>query len=191
VLICGPAFSQSNAPPAGAPSLGDDLSSIGKWAGNINTNYHFADVLVWDGPVYLNQVNVANELGGSYDIWHSDSNPLTTNGVIFGALEGRFRQAGIAGTWVSEAGGFEFGWQKCDFRAGLFVDGVYLNQPAALGSKHRESAEFGVFVDKMLSSASALGLFVADEPDLKYPLLGANLNISFGNGTGFLGLFKH
>jgi hypothetical protein len=177
----------SNTPP----SIGDILSTGAGWIGNINTNYHFQNAIVWDGPIYENQVNVANELGASYDLWHSDTNSMTTNGILFGAIETRQRQAGIAGTWLSHGGGAEFGWQKCDFRGGLFIDGVYLDHPSSVGASSHLAGEVGLFADKMLSSASAVGIFVAGQSGQKYPIIGANLNVSFGSGGGFLGLFKH
>jgi hypothetical protein len=181
------ASAQTNA----LPSIGDDLTTAAGWVSTVNTNYHYADLVVWDGPVYENQVNVANEIGASYDFWRSQTNALTTAPLLFSAVETRERQAGIAGSWLSESGGLEFGWQHCDFRAGAFGDGVYLNHPSAVGSKHRFGFEGGMFVDKMVSSAAAVGLFVSGQSGQKYPLFGANLNVSFGGGTGFLGLFKH
>jgi hypothetical protein len=173
------------------PSLGDSLSSVASWAGNINTNLHYADVILWDGPVYENQVNVANELGGSYDLWRSDTNALTGNSLLFAGVETRNRQAGIAGSWLSEGFGGEFGWMKGDFRAGLFCDGVHLDNPGAVGATSHFAFEGGIFADKMLSSASAVGLFGSFQTGQKYPILGAHLVVTFGNGTGFLGLFKH
>ena len=178
----------SPAPATKAPTLVDTLSLGASWLGNINTNYSYQDVILWDGPVYENQVNIANELGGSYDIWHSVTGP-TTNGLIFGAIESRSRQAGIAGSWLSEGLGGEFGWQKCSFRGGVFVDGIYLNHPSAVGAKSRLGAEGGVFMDDMLSAATAAGVFISGQTGQKYPIIGANLKVTFGNGGGFLGLF--
>ena len=190
------ARAQTNAPIV--PTISGLTSTFSDWISSYNTNYSFQDALVWDGPVYQDQVNFGNELGGSYDFWRQN---ISTNnsgiagianklsGQCFGAIEGRFRQAGITGSWVSMAGGGEFGWQKYDFRAGVFADGVYLNNPSAMHVSHRGTAEIGIFADKMMASSSAVGLFISQQIFQKSPIIGANLNVSFGNGTGFLGLF--
>lgn len=179
------------APSQTAPSIGDDISSVAGWLGNINTNYHYQDVILWDGPIYQNQVNIANEIGGSYDVFRSNTNVATSSSLLFGAIETRQRQAGIAGSWLSHGAGGEFGWQRCDFRGGLFIDGVYLDHPSTVGATRHIGIEGGVFADKMLSAASAVGVFVSGQSGQKYPLFGANLTVSFGNGTGLLGLFSH
>jgi len=180
------------------PTLGGLTSTFADWIGSYDTNLSFQDVIVWDGPVYQDGVNFGNEFGGSYDVWRQN---ISTNnsglasvgnklgGLMFFAVEGRFRQGGIAGSWVSMAGGMEFGWMKYDFRAGLFLDGVYLNNPEAMNVAHRQTAEVGVFADKMMTKSSAVGIFISEQIYQKSPIIGANLNVSFGNGTGLFGLF--
>ena len=186
----------TNAPIA--PTVGGLTSTFADWISTYDTNLSFQDFIVWDGPVYQSGVNIANELGFSYDFWRQGISTNNTgvaaignklSGQLFGAFEGRFRQGGIAGNWVSMAGGAEFGWQKYDFRAGLYANGVYLNNPSVMNVKHRETAEVGLFADKMMTKASAVGIFIAEQIYQKSPIIGANLNVSFGNGTGFLGLF--
>ena len=146
-------------------------------------------MILWDGAIYEDQVNVANELGGSYDIWHSSTNKLTTNGLEFAAIEIRSRQAGVTGGLISEQFGVEFGYEKCDFRAGLFADGVYRNHLAPGLATTREGFEGGFFADKMFTASTAAGIFVSFQTGQKYPIFGVNFHATFGNGAGFLGLF--
>ena len=190
------ARAQTNAPIIPTPS--GLATTFSEWVGSYDTNLSFQDIIAWDGPLYQNGVNFGNELGGSYDFWRQDISTNNTgaaamanklSGQLFGAVEGRFRQGGIAGNWVSMAGGAEFGWQKYDFRAGLYADGVYLNNPSAMNVSHRETAEVGLFADKMMTRSSAVGIFIGEQIFQKAPIIGANLNLSFGNGTGFMGLF--
>jgi len=182
------------------PTIKGLLSTASDWISTYDTNLSYQDVIIWDGPVYQNQINIANELGGSYDFWRQKVSPSNTGlasvgnklgGQMFGALEARLRQAGIAGTRVSEGGGGEFGWMKYDFRVGVFADAVYLDNLAAmnLAGKSRLTAEFGIFADKMMTSSSAAGIFISEQLHQKYPIIGVNLNVSFGNGTGLFGLF--
>jgi len=174
---------QTNTPPTPAGVI----STLGAWLGNYNTNLVFQDIIIWDGPIYQNQINVANEIGASYDVFRSK--PLSNGGDIFVAPEGRFRQAGIGGVWLSESGGLQFGWMKFDFRIAGYCDGVYLNNPQATGVNQREQVEFGAQAEKMLTPSTAVGMFVGGQTRHSYPIFGVNLNVSFGNGTGFLGLF--
>jgi hypothetical protein len=180
------------------PTVNGLISTFGSWIGTYNTNLSFQDIIIWDGPVYENQVNIGNELGASYDVWRQTISTNNTGlasvgnklgGQMFLGLEARIRQASVAGARVSEAGGLEFGWMKYDFRAGVFADGVYLDHPSVVGVTGHEQAEFGIFAEKMLSPSSALGMFISEQTGQKFPIIGANLNVSFGNGTGFLGLF--
>lgn len=192
------AMAQTNAPTQ--PSVNGLIGTFSTWVSSYDTNLTYQDFIVWDGPVYQRNVNIMNEFGASYDVWRQTISTNNTGlasagnklgGQMFLAPEGRFRQANIAGDWVSMGGGIELGWQKFDFRAGGFVDGVYLNNPEALGRPHseRETAEFGLFADKMMTKATAAGIFISDQLHQSAPFFGVQLNVSFGNGTGFLGLF--
>ncbi len=174
---------QTNSAPPTFPGIGTTLSA---WFTSQNTNLAWQDITVWDGPVYLNNVNIANELGGSCDLWRSGTN---TSSILFAALEGRTRQAGIAGTFVSQNLGGEFGWMTYDIRLGCYLDGVYRNDITVGDAHTRLGVELGAFADKKISANSGLGFFMSYQSGQKYPLLGAQLNISFGNGSGFLGLF--
>lgn len=172
--------------PASPPTIPGVGSTVAQWFTGQNTNLSWPDVTVWDGPVYLNNVNVANEFGGSFDLWRSGTN---TASILFAAAEGRTRQAGIAGTFVSQNAGAEFGWMKYDVRLGAFLDGVYRNN-ITIGDAHdRLGVEVGLFADKKLTENTGLGFFISYQSGQKYPLIGGQLNVSFGNGNGFLGLF--
>lgn len=197
-LLCGAGYSQAQTDTNTQPTVPGLISTFGKWVGSYDTNLTFDDVIIWDGPIYQNQINIGNELGGSYDVWRQKISTNNTSiasvanklgGQMFGAVEARLRQASIAGDRLSEAGGLEFGWMKYDFRAGLFSDLVYLDHPGAVGRSGHIQGEGGLFAEKMLSKSSALGMFISLQTGAKQPIIGANLNVSFGNGTGFLGLF--
>jgi hypothetical protein len=154
-----------------------------------DTNLAFQDIIVWDGPVYQSQINIANELGASLDVWHSHP-ALTTadSGTLFAAPEIRLRQGAIAGAFVSENAGGEFGWQIHDLRVGVFADGVYRNQLTGSQSQ-RLGFEGGVFADKMFGKNSGIGLFLSEQTGSAIPLIGLNVNLTFGNRQGFLGIF--
>ena len=180
-LLCAGGLQAQTNPP---PSLGGIASTVGGWVTSINTNYSFADVITWDGPVYANQVNVANELGGSYDLWHQVNVPNNATGTILGAAEGRFRQGGIGGVFVSEGGGGEFGWMKGDFRAAIFVDGVKLETPG-----HKGAWEFGVQVEKLFTAnGTGAAFFISKQEHQNWPFIGGSLSVSFGTIGG---LFSH
>ena len=182
-LLCSGQTDTNSPPPPTIPGVG---STVSQWFASQNTNLSWQDVTIWDGPVYLNNVNVANEFGGSYDLWRSGTN---TASILFAAVEGRTRQAGIAGTFVSQNAGAEFGWMKYDVRLGAFLDGVYRNN-ITIGDAHsRLGVELGLFADKKLSQNTGLGFFISYQTEQKYPLIGGQLNVSFGNGKGFMGLF--
>ena len=60
------------------PTVPGLVSTLGNWVGSYDTNLTFQDIIVWDGPIYQNHVNVGNEIGGSIDIWKQK---LGTNNV--------------------------------------------------------------------------------------------------------------
>jgi hypothetical protein len=178
---------QTNTPTPPTPS--GVIAKAESWLDHFDTNLSYSDVIVWDGPVYQDQVNVANELGASYDVWRSTTN---TANMFFAGVEARLRQGAIAGAFVSEGVGGEFGWMKYDFRAGLFANGVRReNSLAAKTGGGHYAFELGAFADKMLSTSSAVGVFISKQTaDSSHaPLIGVDFNLSFGNGKGFLGLF--
>jgi hypothetical protein len=179
------ASAQTNLPPT-IPSIVNTFTSF---VTTQNTNLSFQDIIVWDGPVYQSQVNVANELGLSVDAWHSRTALTATNAsTLFAAPETRLRQGALAGAFVSEAGGGEFGWQIYDLRVGVFADGLYRNQLAG-GQHDRLGCEGGVFADKLFGKNSGIGLFLSEQTGSAIPLIGVNVNLTFGNSQGFLGIF--
>ena len=142
-LLAGISQAQTNTPTP--PTVNGLISTFGNWVGSYDTNLTFDDVIIWDGPIYQNHVNIGNEFGISYDVWRQTISTNNTSlasvgnklgGQMFLAPEARFRQASIAGDLLSEGGGIEFGWMKYDFRAGLFGDLVYLDHPGAVGRLH-------------------------------------------------------
>ena len=179
-MAVGYSQAQTNAPTPPTPS--GVAARVESWLDNYDTNLSYSDVIVWDGPVYQDQVNVANELGASYDVWRSSTN---TDNLFFAGVEARLRQGAIAGAFVSEGVGGEFGWMKYDFR---------VRRENALATKTgggHYAFELGAFADKMLSKSSAMGVFISKQTaDSSHaPLIGVDFNLSFGNGKGFLGLF--
>jgi hypothetical protein len=169
-----------------APSFGGAVSTFTSWVGNINTNYSFASLILWDGPLYANNVNIANELGGSYDLWLQNSAPNNMNGTIFDSVEGRFRQAGIAGVYASGNIGDEIGWMKGDFRAFFFADGVYLAKPSVFDTNDRFAGEFGIQAEKMFSPSTAGAIFVSMQTGQSSPFFGVNFTVTFGSIGGLL-----
>ena len=171
------------------PSLTGTNGLIGNaisWFTSINTNYSFADVVIWDGPVYVQQLNVANEAGLSYDLWHSDNTPNYAAGTVFAAIEGRFDQAGIAGAFVSEQGSLEFGYMKGDLRAFGFLGAAYFEEPQVFNTSHRLALSGGVQLEKLWSAdGTGAALFVEMQQHQRAPIIGANLTVSFGTIGGF------
>lgn len=183
VLATVTAQAQTNTPP----TLQSEGSTALTWATTINTNYSFADMILWDGPLYENGVNIANELGASYDVWHSTVVPNNSTGTLFAAPEARFRQAGIAGIFGSESGGMEFGYMKGDFRIAGYVDGVYLQNPSVFNTSSRGGAEFGLQAEKLFTATgSGAAVFFGMPTYQSRPIIGASLTISFGTIGGFL-----
>ena len=78
------------------------VETVLAWASSVNTNLSYGRVIGWTGPVYQNGVNIADEIGMSYDLYTSSA----TDGY-FVAAEARFRNAGVLGTIVSAGGGIQ------------------------------------------------------------------------------------
>jgi hypothetical protein len=174
-----PAMAQTttNPPAMVAPTPTGLLTSLSSYVSSRNTNFTYQSALIWTGPVWENQINFGNELGASYDFYQSN----LTNG-IFASVESRTRTAGIAGTFVSEGVGLEGGWLSYDVKIGVFLDGVY-KVPEKSGA-----AEFGLFGFKLMTPNTGVGLFASWQTGQHYPIIGGQLNLSFGSGNGFLGL---
>lgn len=166
------------------------LAEVEGWAGSYNTNNLYGNILIWDGVVLQDQIAVGNELGASWDIYRT-APANSPSGFAYFAAEERFRQAGIAGSLLSEAGGAEVGWTKYDFRAYGFMDGVHRENAAATSTSGGHVAmEVGVGFDKMMGAAGGLNTFISWQTGdhSKAPFIGASMEFGFGNGTGFLGL---
>jgi hypothetical protein len=166
-------------------------STIGSWFSSENPANRFQDAQTWAGVVNQNNSPVANEVGASYDLWRSESKyfPYTAatnqpSTSLYLALEGRERTSGVG--IMSAGAGPQFGWMQNDIRIGVFVEPVYrLDQKR---SKFR--AEFGLTAEKMLTPNTAIGLLLSQQTHEKTPFVGGQFTVSFGNGTGFLGLFN-
>ena len=157
VSFCSTLLASAQTSTNTPPTIPGISTTVSQWFTSQNTNLTWQDVTIWDGPVYLNNVNVANEFGGSYDLWRSGTN---ANSILFAAVEGRTRQSGIAGTFVSQNAGAELGWMAYDVRLGAFLDGVYRNN-TTIGDAHtRLGVELGLFADKKLSQNTGLGFFI-------------------------------
>lgn len=166
-------------------------TTIGGWFTSENPNNRYQDVQTWAGAVNQNNAPVANEVGASYDIWrqHGDYFPYTgatnqNNSSIYAALEGRVRdsQVGI----MSIGAGPQVGWMQNDIRIGVFAEPVY-----RLDQKHSKyRGEFGLMAEKMLTANTAIALMLSQQTHEKVPFIGAQFTVSFGNGSGFLGLFN-
>lgn len=170
-------------------------STVAGWFSSENPANRYQDLLFWTGAVNQNNATVANETGLSYDIWrqNKDYYPFTStntvNSTLFAAVESRTRMAGIGGAFQSEGVGPEFGWMQNDVRVGVFASAVYRFSTVGSPSNAKMRGEFGVFADKMLTANSAIGLMLSFQTGEKYPFVGGQFNVSFGNGKGFLGLF--
>lgn len=166
-------------------------TTIGGWFTSENPANRFQDAQTWAGVVNQNNAPVANEIGGSYDLWRQkqDYFPYTTatnqsSTTVYLALDGRVRDAQIG--IMSIGVGPQFGWMQNDVRIGVFVEPVY-----RLDQKHsRFRAEFGLAAEKMLTANTAVGLLVSQQTHEKTPFFGGQFSVSFGNGSGFLGLFN-
>lgn len=184
-----------------APSGGDNIptvqgvgTTVGGWLTHENPTNRYQDVLTWTGPLYQNGAPIANETGGSYDLWRSSKTgyyPFTgtnsANSSLFAGAEvrGRFSAPGL----VSTQAGPEFGWMQNDVRLGVSIDFVYHSSTTGDVSNTRKRWEFDFFADHMVSQNAALGLVVGFQQHEKYPLFLPSVSISFGNGSGFFGLF--
>jgi len=170
-------------------------TTVAGWFTSENPANRFQDLLFWTGAVNQNNATVANETGLSYDIWrqNQDYYPFTgtntSSSTLFAAAESRTRMSGLGGLFQSEGIGPEFGWMQNDVRVGVFVDGTYRFSTIGSPSSSKLRAELGVFADKMLTPNSAIGLMLSYQTGEKYPFIGAQFNVTFGNGKGFLGLF--
>jgi hypothetical protein len=176
------------------PSIEQDVqgvgTTIGGWFTSENPANRFQDVQTWAGAVNQNNAPVANEVGGSYDIWrqHSDYYPYTaatnqSDSSIYIAAEGRIRDAQIG--VMSIGVGPQIGWMQNDVRIGVFAEPVYRFDKK--NSHYR--AEFGIAAEKMLTANTAVGLLLSIQTHETVPFIGGDFSVSFGNGKGLFGLF--
>jgi hypothetical protein len=168
----------TTSPPTYA-QLGGTFAS---WLLTVNTNYSYATVLLWDAPVYQENINIANETGFSLDLWRQNIAPFQN---IFESIEGRFRQAGIAGVFASDGFGPEVGYMYGSLRVGAYFNYVYNENPVALGEHVRNNFEYGAFADQMMNSSTAAGFFISRQSHgPKLPVIGINVTVTFGTQTG-------
>lgn len=186
---------QTQPTNANKPTIPGVGSTIGGWLTSENPTNRYQDVLAWTGPLYQNGAPIASETGGSWDLWRSagtDYYPFTgtnaASATLFAGPEirGRFSAPGA----ISSQFGPEFGWQQNDVRLGVAVDFVYRNSTTGDISNTKKRFEFDFFGDKMVSQNAGLGLLVGFQQHERYPLFMPTLSLSFGNGSGFLGLFN-
>lgn len=195
-LLATVAYGQTTTPP---PSTTQSTvqevqgigSTVGGWFTSENPANRYQDVLTWAGVVNQNNAPIANEVGASYDLWrqHADYFPYTaatnqSESTIYAAIEARERSStpGV----LSIGAGPQIGWMQNDIRLGFFVEPVY-----RLDKKHSKfRAEAGFMGDKMLTKNTAIGLQISWQTHEAVPFIGANMNVSFGNGSGLFGLFN-
>ena len=196
-LFAVPIRAQTNSPQ-------NIISQAWSWSQNLNTNIYSQDTQVWTGPVN-NTVDTVNEIGYSCDLWRGSGNQpvevVNTNsltglvinnasGGLFAGIEGRTREGAALGTFTSQNIGGNFGWAAYDFKVGLYLDGVYRFNETVLADNHSKWAlEVGVQASKAMTQSAGLTSFIAFQTGNKHPLIGADINFSFGSGTGLLGLF--
>ena len=166
-------------------------STVGGWFTSENPAQRYQDAQTWAGVVNQNNSPVANEVGGSYDLWRSETKYFPYTGLtnqpatsLYLATEGRVRSAqpGVLSIGI----GPQFGWMQNNIRIGAFVEPVY-----RLDKKHSKyRAEFGLTAEKMMTANTAVDFFLSLQTHEKVPFVGGAFHVSFGNGTGFLGLLN-
>jgi hypothetical protein len=153
--------------------------NVWQWGTSVNTNSMWQPATAWTCPVWnAAGSTIANETGASYALQFGDPQ----NG-FFAGPETRIRAAGTPGTLVSTGGGARVGYEYYDIQVGGYLDGGY-------GSLlNRGYFEAGGFFDKMLTQNTATGIFGGWNSASHGWLFGGNLTITFGNGSGVLGMF--
>jgi hypothetical protein len=179
----GTVLAQTNTIPSA-------VNTIGGWLTSENTNLFFQDAVLTVGPVN-NTYATASETAAYLDLWRGAGNSVTNHsGGLYAGIETRIRNSSVAGAFVSEAFGGNFGYCQNDVKLGVYADGIYRSIENFWGGDNsRAGAEFGVQASKLMSSTAGVSLFVGYQTGLKTPIFGGELNLTFGNGSGFLGMF--
>jgi hypothetical protein len=169
-------------------------TTLGDWFTSENPTNRYQDVLTWAGVINQNGAPVANETGGSWDLWRqnkdyypfiSGTNQSSSTLFLGPEVRGRFSSPGI----VSGQAGPEFGWMENDIRLGAAVDFVHRFSTLGSRSSAKERWELDFFADKMVSKNTAVGFMLGFQAHEPIPLFGGQMNISFGNGKGLFGIF--
>lgn len=157
-----------------APSPQNFATSIIQYFGTINTNYQFQPFIIWTEGDYQNQVNFANAVDVSYDVYTTAA--AYTGGVSF-ALELGMRNAGIAGTIADGHGGLQLAYNYYDTRIEGYGDAVYED---AFGGK--VGGEFGIRALKKATPNTFFGLslgFQVPTSGPSYPIVGVLAGATF------------
>ena len=136
----------------------------------------FSRFKIWTEGDYQNNVNFANKIALSFDVYTTDSK--YTNAISFG-IEGGMRNAGIAGTIVDGTAGAELAYSINSIRIEAYADGGY-------GTiSHQGFAELGMRVDKKLTpntfAGLSMGFQVPTTPKggTAYPIIGVLVGATF------------
>lgn len=138
----------------------------------INTNYTFTRFNLWTEGDYQNQVNFADAINVSFDVYCSSY----TGGISI-APELGMRNAGIAGTIVDGHGGIQLAYNYYDTRLEGFGDAVYED---AFGGK--VGGEFGIRALKKATPNTFFGLSLAFQVPTSgpsYPIVGVLAGATF------------
>jgi hypothetical protein len=134
---------QTNAPTSPA----DFLSNVGSWLTSNDTNqsWNVSPFDLWSAANFQGGLQTSVELGGSYDLWS-----LSTNVSL--APEAVFRNANIAGTIVSGAGGIGLSYKLYAIKFTPYVDFGY--SP----SLSKAFGEVGLRIKKKMTVSTYTGI---------------------------------
>lgn len=137
-----------------------------------NTNFTFTPFKLWTEIDYQNQINFADSIDFSYDVYQPAS---YTNGIAFD-LEASMRNSGVAGTIVSYQGGGAVAYNLYAIRVEGYVDGGY-NEVF-----HKGYGELGARLLKKPTENTILGLTLAFQVPThgpSYPIVGVVAGATF------------
>ena len=140
------AQTQTNQPP---PTPQAFYQSVLDYFGSNDPTMQFTRFKLWTEGDYQNNVNFADKIAVSFDLYTSDA--TYTNAITFG-VEAGMRNAGIAGTIVDGGGGVNLSYNVDSIRVEGYADGAYSQ------ISQEPFAELGIRILKKATANTFLGL---------------------------------
>jgi hypothetical protein len=163
------ASAQTNPPPTQSSFFDSALGYFSSFNTNLDSTFGLEKGTVWTGvdSIQGGEVNLANALGISYDLYKSVS------------VESVTRNSGIAGTLLSEQVGVGLSFVVHDAKLTVYADGGYGFAKEKSSTADRIYGEIGLRVQKALTTHTFAGLGIGAQLPKNSQVFSAFAGITF------------